>query len=136
MNNVDNEYGTGTGTGTGAEKTSEAKPLGEDAKNKSEEARKDKKLKAVLEAWAKQAKDERELRKLYAKWLIWALFIQAIVVNIAFFFIGFGCLKVDEWTARTFIIAVFSELAAMVFFIVKYLFAQQDKNVLNLIEKL
>lgn len=136
MSSIDSEHDAGTGTGTGAEKKSEAAPLSQEARIRSEEARKDKKLKEVLDAWSKQAKDERELRKSYAKLLLLALFFQTVLVNLAFFLIGFDWLKMDEWTARTFIITVFSELAAMVFFIVRYLFAPQDKNILNLIEKL
>ena len=134
MSNMDSEYGTGTSAS--AEKTSKAKPLDQSARNKSDDARKDKKLKDVLGAWSQQAKDERNLRKLYAKLLMAALFVQIALVNLAFFLIGWGYLNVDEWTARTFVIAVFLELSAMVFFIVKYLFAPQDKNILDLIENL
>jgi hypothetical protein len=136
MSNMDSEYGTGTGTGASAEKTSKAEPLSKWDRDKSEAARKNKKLKEVLGAWSQQAKDERNLRKLYAKLLIGALFFQIALVNLAFFLIGWGYLNVDEWTARTFVIAVFLELSAMVFFIVKYLFAPQDKNILDLIENL
>ena len=128
---------SGTGTGTaGPQKESKAKPLAPAAWQVSEEARKNKKLQAVLDSWEKQTKQERDLRRHYAKYLLWSLFAQAIVVNIAFFMIGWKFIEVEEWTARIFILAVFSELSAMVFFIVKYLFAPTDENVLRLIEKL
>ena len=60
------------------------------------------------------------------------MFAQAVIVNIAFFLIGFGLMKADPGTARVFIIAVFSEIAAMVFFIVKYLFRPGSDEVLKL----
>lgn len=91
-------------------------------------------LQTVLDSWKDQAKEERGLRRTYAMWLIIALFAQTVAVNIAFFLIGWKCLDVDEWTARTFIMAVFSELAAMVFFIVKYLFSRDEKIVAEIMQ--
>ncbi len=93
-------------------------------------------LKTVVAAWKDQQKEERTMRGNYARLLLWALFSQIFLVNIAFFLLGFGCLKVDEWTARVFIMAVFGEISGMVFFIVKYLFAKGDDGIMKLIEKL
>lgn len=93
-------------------------------------------LKLVLDEWSNQQKSERELRGSYANWLLIFLFAQIVAVNAAFFFIGFKWLQVDEWTSRLFIMAVFSELSAMVFFIVKYLFSKAEDRMMELIEKL
>lgn len=93
-------------------------------------------LNAVVKAWEEQQKEERKMRSSYARRLLWALFAQIGLVNLAFFMIGSGCLKVEEWTARIFIMAVFTEISGMVFFIVKYLFAKGDDGIMKLIEKL
>jgi len=94
------------------------------------------KLQRILEAWERQHTEERSMRRTYAKWLLIALFIQAFIVNVAFFAIGFGYLTVSEWVANSFILAVFGEIAAMTFFIIKYLFPKTSADVLATLEKL
>jgi hypothetical protein len=94
------------------------------------------KLRTVLKAWGDQQDDERGLRREYAKKLIIAMFVQLAVVDVAFVAIGVGWLDVPETAINTFIISVFGEIAAMVFFITKYLFPKVGKEVLDLIEKL
>lgn len=94
------------------------------------------KLNAVLSTWKTAADEELKTRSHYANQLLKLLAIQALVVNIAFFMIGFKCIDIDEVTARVFVVSVFTELAAMVFWIVKYLFSRNDEPVLRLIEKI
>jgi hypothetical protein len=91
---------------------------------------------AAVAAWKATQDKDRDLRHHYAYLLIWGLLIQSLTVNVAFFLIGLEKLKVDETTSRIFICAVFTEIAAMVFFIVKYLFSRDDSGFFRLIEKL
>lgn len=94
------------------------------------------KLRIVLNTWEGQQSEERKLRKQYANALKSALFIQGLLVNIAFFGIGFGLLSVEKWVAVTFIMAVFGETAAMVFIVVKYLFPDVSRAIHDLVERL
>ena len=93
-------------------------------------------LRTVLSAWKVQQVEERKLRAAYAGRLLWALFVQVGLVNIAFFAIGFGWLEIDEWTARTFIMAVFAEIAGLVLCVVKYLFSKNGNEIFELVKKL
>ena len=94
------------------------------------------KLRRVLAAWEHQHSEERALRKTYAKWLLVILSVQALLINVAFFLIGFGWLVVEQWVATSFIVAVYGEVAAMTLIVVKYLFPDVRPDVLNLIEDL
>jgi len=94
------------------------------------------KLRTILEAWERQHSEERRLRQTYAKWLLGGLFVQGLLVNFAFFAIGLHWIVVEQWTANTFILAVFGEIAGMAFFIIKYLFPKVSADVLSTLEKL
>ena len=72
------------------------------------------------------------MRRTYATCLLVALAVQAIFVNVVYILMGCGVLTFDPWTSRTFIMAVFAEIAAMVFWIVKYLFRQTGNEILQL----
>lgn len=89
-------------------------------------------IRTIVNAWRAQQSQDRAMRRKYATWLIVAMGVQAIIINAVFFLIGYEVLKVDPWTARSFILAVFGELAAMVYFIVKYLFRPASETVLQL----
>lgn len=102
----------------------------EDIRNRS------RKLRTVLNAWETQQREERALRRFYAKGLLGALFAQILLVNAAFFAIGLGYLTVDKWVATTFIMAVFVEIVALVTVVNKYLFPKVGSEVLDLIEKM
>ena|SRR5579872_913039 len=93
-------------------------------------------IKAAVSAWQATQDKDRQLRHDYAYLLIVALGIQSVVVNVAFFCIGLKWITADETTSRIFICSVFAELAAMVFFIVKYLFSRDDSGFFKLIERL
>jgi len=75
--------------------------------------RQDRKVTAVLKAWSDQEDHYRVARKKYADRIIVALLAQSGLVNIAFFLIGFSYLKIDIWVANSFILGVFSEMAAL-----------------------
>lgn len=94
------------------------------------------KLRTVLKAWETQQREERGLRRFYAKGLLVALFAQILLVNAAFFAVGLGYLTVDKWVATTFIMAVFAEIVALVTVVNKYLFPKVGSEVLDLIEKM
>lgn len=94
------------------------------------------KLRTILNAWETQQREERGLRRFYAKGLLGALFAQVLLVNTAFFTIGLGYLTIDKWVATTFIMAVFVEIVALVSVVNKYLFPKVGSEVLDLIEKM
>lgn len=94
------------------------------------------KLKIVLDAWKAQKKEERKWRNIYAGVLLLFLFIQIVIVNVSFFLIGAGTLKVEEWVANTFIIAVFGEVASLTLVIVRYLFPKTGEEFPKIIEGL
>ena len=102
----------------------------EDIRNKS------RKLRTILNAWETQQREERGLRRFYAKGLLAALFAQILLVNAAFFAIGLNYLVIDKWVATTFIMAVFAEIIALVSVVNKYLFPKVGSEVLDLIEKM
>jgi hypothetical protein len=102
----------------------------EEIRNKS------RKLRTVLNAWETQQREERGLRRFYAKGLLGALFAQVLLINAAFFAIGLNYLVIDKWVATTFIMAVFVEIIALVSVVNKYLFPKVGSEVLDLIEKM
>ena len=67
----------------------------------------------------------------YATYLIVAMGLQALVINVVFVLMGCGVLTFEAWTARTFIMSVFAEIAAMVLIVVKYLFTPSSEKVLQ-----
>ena len=94
------------------------------------------KLQMILEAWRLQHAEERAMRKTYATAMLAGLGTQALLVNAAFFLIGFKLIQVDQWVANTFIMAVFAEIAGMTYFIIKYLFPKVSSDTLAMLEKL
>lgn len=101
-----------------------------------ETADKSTKLRTILEAWERQHSEERKLRRTYATAMLWGLFAQAMLVNVAFFALGFRWITVEPWVANSFILAVFAEIAGMAFFVIKYLFPRVSSDVLATLEKL
>lgn len=94
------------------------------------------KARVLLEAWERQHNEERRMRRTYAAWLLFALLLQMAFVNVSFFLIGTGFLRIDQWVAQTFIVSVFGEIAAMTFWIVKFLFPKVTGDVLSVVERL
>ena len=92
-------------------------------------------LRTIVKAWKDQQTQDRELRGEYARWLLVALAVQAVVVNVAFVLLGCGVLNVDPWTARAFILAVFGEIAALVLVVVRYLFVPPDESILRYLDE-
>lgn len=90
----------------------------------------------VVNKWSEQQSSDRSMRTWCAIVLGVIFLLQVAAINTAFFMTGRKMLCVDEWTARVFITAVFSELAAMVFFIVKYLFRSTGDEVIREVGKM
>ncbi len=88
-------------------------------------------IRTVVKAWKDQQAQDRKMREQFATYLLVALGLQATIVNIVFILIGCGVLSFESWTAKTFIMAVFAEIAAMVLIIVKYLFTPTTDTVLR-----
>lgn len=93
-------------------------------------------IRTIVEAWREQQILDRKLRKTYATWLLIAVSLQMALINLAFFFIGFEKMHVEEWVANTFIIGVFAETSSLVFVVVKYLFPDSSRTILDLLERL
>jgi hypothetical protein len=91
-------------------------------------------LRTVLRAWKDQQAQDRKLRSRYATWLMIAMGIQMLVVNVVYILMGCGILSYEQWTANTFIMGVFAEVAALVLLIVKYLFTPASDKILDLMK--
>ena len=91
---------------------------------------------AVVKSWERQQDEERMLRRQYAKWLMWAVTVQVVVANVAFFLIGSGDLAVPQWVASVFFGSVFAEVSGLAFLVVKYLFPHTEGAIHSLIQKL
>lgn len=94
------------------------------------------KVRTLIASWERQQTQERSLRKGFAWGILIMLFLEVLLVGAAFFAIGFGYIDVAEWVAATFVMGVFSKIAAMTFFILKYLFPSDSSKLLSTIEKL
>ncbi len=92
-------------------------------------------LRTVLAAWKNQQAQDRGLREKYATWLMIAMGAQIAVINVVYILMGCNVLTFEPWTARTFIMAVFAEVAALVFVVVKYLFTPSGDKILYLIRR-
>jgi hypothetical protein len=88
-------------------------------------------IRTIIKAWRDQQAQDRKMRERYATYLILAMGIQAFVVNVVFVLMGCSVLTVEAWTANTFIMAVFAEIAAMVLIVVKYRFTPSSDKVLQ-----
>jgi hypothetical protein len=74
-------------------------------------------------AWKEQQIQDREMRKNYATWLLIAMSFQVVAINVVYVLMGLKYLEFQPWTANTFIMSVFAQIAALVLVVVKYLFA-------------
>ncbi len=80
----------------------------------------------IVTAWKQQQDQDRKMRKTYANWLIGAMSVQVVAINVIFVLIGCGVLKFEQWTANTFVTATFAEISALVLLVVKYPFPGDD----------
>lgn len=94
------------------------------------------KVNAVLSTWTQQEEHYRKARKVYANWIVGALLIQGVLVNIAFFLIGTEKIVVEPWVANSFILGVFGEMATLSLIVFKYFFPSSPSKLAALVEKL
>lgn len=92
-------------------------------------------LRVIVKAWNDQQTQDRKLREKFARYLMVALAIQAVLVNVFFLLMGFGLFSVEQWTARLFVALVFGEIAALVLVVVKYLFAPPAESILRYLDR-
>jgi hypothetical protein len=91
-------------------------------------------VRVIVKAWKDQQTQDRKMREQYARWLMLAMAVQAVVVNITFVLMGCGVLTFEPWTAKTFIMAVFGEIAALVLLVVKYLYTPSTDKILDYLD--
>jgi hypothetical protein len=89
----------------------------------------------IVRVWKQQQDQDRMMRKMYASWLMGAMSVQVVAINIIFMLIGCGVLKFEQWTANTFVMATFAEISALVLLVVKYLFPATTDRILDLIDR-
>lgn len=94
------------------------------------------KLQTLVTAWKLQNEAERGLRQKVAWYILGALGLQILLVNVCYFLIGFNVLHVDADLSKLFVLAVFAEVAAMVLIVLRYLFPQVGNEFLQLIKDL
>lgn len=68
------------------------------------------------------ARSDRELKKSYAKWFIWILVAQLLIMNFAFYGVGFGWLKYEKWTLDLYMGGTLAEVFGVILVITKNLF--------------
>jgi hypothetical protein len=90
-------------------------------------------IRTIVKAWKDQQAQDRKMRERYATYLMVAMGIQSLVVNIVFVLVGCGVLTFEPGTTKTFIVSVFAEIASMVLIVVKYLFTPSSDRVLQLL---
>ena len=90
----------------------------------------------IVKEWKNQQEQDRRMRKTYANWLLVVMSAQMVAINVIFVLIGTGCLKFEAWTAKTFVMAVFAEVASLVLLVVKYLFPATSDKSLDLMDRL
>lgn len=82
---------------------------------------------------AKNAQSDVNIKNKYAPILLKMLSLQLFFINLLFIGYGLGWLKYSEEILKTFINDTFLEIAASVFFIVRYIFTDR---ISSLIEKI
>jgi hypothetical protein len=93
-------------------------------------------LRTIVQAWNDQQNEDRKMRKAFAIAILIALFLQLLIINAAFFLIGFNIINVPHWVASTFIVSVFTEIISMTMLVLRYLFPKVGTEVMSLIKKL
>lgn len=65
---------------------------------------------------------ERKLRHWYAIAIMALLTLQLLFISAIVFLLGFGIMALDRWVATALIAGMLSEVAAMAYLVVRYLF--------------
>jgi len=93
---------------------------------------------SLVKAWKEQQDADRAMREVYARRLIWLLVGQVVGINAFFLLIGWRVLgfTIEPWTARTFVVTAFLEVASLVLIVAKYLFPTPSDRALEVIGQL
>lgn len=92
--------------------------------------------KQVVQLFTDNAKEDRELKKSYAFWLLKIFIAQLIAFNTIFIMVGFNFLKYSEKTFNVYVTGGIIEIISLVAIIVKYLFKDNITETLkNVLEK-
>jgi hypothetical protein len=83
-------------------------------------------IRRLIQSWAMQQTQERQLRTLYAKWFIYLLAAQLFFMFLAFFLMGFQFFVISDMQFNTFFISSFGEIVSLVLIVTKYLFSRSD----------
>ena len=67
-------------------------------------------------------RSDHTLRLVYGLTLLVLLTVQIVAVTAFSFLIGFGMIHIDRWVTTTFVGGTLSEVSAMAFLVVRYLF--------------
>lgn len=87
----------------------------------------------VVKLFEENAKEDRELRRKYAKYLIIILAIELVFLNIIFILFGCGVLKYSEIVFDLFITGGIAEIFVLIKTIIKHLFKDNLTDALNTI---
>ena len=68
------------------------------------------------------SKSDRELKKSYAKWFIWILVGQLVVMNLVFISVGLKWLEFDEWSLNLYMGGTLAEVFGVILVITMNLF--------------
>jgi hypothetical protein len=80
------------------------------------------KLQLVLTEWGKQQDSDRRLRERYALVILIALGAQVLLASAVLFLVGFKAMELSDWVASVFFTAVFTEVVAMTYVVLRHLF--------------
>lgn len=86
---------------------------------------------ALLSAWTEQAKDERQLRRSYAKWIFGLITLQVVAVFGLLLALGMGRFELDVSMLKVVLPSVLGEVFGLGFVVAKYLFSQPIRHSLD-----
>lgn len=92
-------------------------------------------VRTIVKVWKDQQTQDRRMREHYARCLMLALAIQAVVVNVVFVLIGFRVVTFEQGTVQAFILSVFGEIAALVLLVMKYLYTPSSDKILDFLDE-
>lgn len=98
------------------------------------------KIRTVIDTWKEQQKEERNMRRNIAYFIMGALFIEIIVGNVILFLLGVEKLNLSEWVSNVFYVGMYTQVVAIATIVVRNLFPKPLKDnsasISELIEKL
>lgn len=87
----------------------------------------------IVDMFSDKMKQDTDLKKKYANWLVKILIIQLVLLNIWFFLKGKGELEFSDITFNIFVSGGIAEVFLLVRVIVKYLFSDNLSELLKMV---